>query len=334
MRFGTAYLCLGLLACSAQYTASATTPDASGNLAEEFQSDTAEKQFALGQLFKHGHNGTGIDLDKAEALFALAAASGHAPAEDEYGLILFQNGKERDALPWLEKAVARGEPRAQYLLGTALFNGMFIAQDWRRAYALMLRSTASGLDQARYTLAQMDQFIPLEERRRGAALAQQMETAQANAIARIPDAPGASYDPPGLTQPSILAAHTLSGNAPPPSPDEFEGHEETLFTGDDTNTEAPTYFLDVLETGSRPAQSEQGRWRIQLGAFRDKSRAPALRHKIHATATLPANSIYYFVSSGTLTRLLAGPFKSGTEAAAACRRLRTRGHTACLPIGP
>lgn len=341
MRFRIEYLCVALLACSAHPTVAAQAPDPSENLGEQLQPNMAEKQFASGQRYKHGHNGTNIDLDKAEALFGLAAASGYEPAEDEYGLILFQNGKERDALPWLEKAASRGEPRAQYLLGTALFNGASVPKDWPRAYALMLRSTASGLDQAGYTLAQMDQFIPLEERRHGATLAQQMETAQTDALSRFSDAPGASYDPPGIIQPPAPAALALSPIVPPADPDMAETPEEPPLPAvekplsvDKKRKAAPPYFTDETKPASAPSQSTQGRWRIQLGAFRDKGRAPALWQKIHAAGALHVDTVYYFVSSGNLTRLLAGPFKNSAEAGAACRRLQTRGHTACLPIAP
>ena len=31
-------------------------------------------------------------------------------------------------MPWIERAADRGDPRAQYVLGTALFNGDLIAR--------------------------------------------------------------------------------------------------------------------------------------------------------------------------------------------------------------
>ena len=61
--------------------------------------------------------------------------------------------------------------RAQYLLGIAHFNGDLVKKDWRRAYALLTLANSSGLPQARGALAQMDQYISIEDRRAAQPLA-------------------------------------------------------------------------------------------------------------------------------------------------------------------
>jgi len=38
-------------------------------------------------------------------------------------LMLFQDGRREEALPYVQAASTRGDPRAQYLLGVAHFNG-------------------------------------------------------------------------------------------------------------------------------------------------------------------------------------------------------------------
>ena len=58
--------------------------------------------------------------------------------------------------------------------GTALFNGDGVPEDRVRAYALVSRAAAQGLAPARTTLDEMNQLIPLEERQKGVALAQQL----------------------------------------------------------------------------------------------------------------------------------------------------------------
>ena len=65
------------------------------------------------------------------------AASPELPLGRLLRLALFQAGKKAEAAPWLEKSVARGEPRAQLVLGTMLFNGDGVPRDYPRAYALM-----------------------------------------------------------------------------------------------------------------------------------------------------------------------------------------------------
>ena len=56
-------------------------------------------------------------------------AQGHARAADTYGLILFQSGRREVALPYVEAAARRGDPRSQYLLGVAHFNGDLVAKE-------------------------------------------------------------------------------------------------------------------------------------------------------------------------------------------------------------
>jgi cell division septation protein DedD len=80
-------------------------------------------------------------------------------------------------MPMIRRSANRGDPRAQYVLATAMFNGDFAEKDWTTAYALMTRASATGLARASSSLAQMDKFIPLEQRQKGLALARDMELA-------------------------------------------------------------------------------------------------------------------------------------------------------------
>ncbi|GAA3249027.1 hypothetical protein GCM10020258_02780 [Sphingomonas yabuuchiae] len=132
----------------------------------------ADAQFNLAQAYKLGR-GVPLDPTLAESWFRKAAVQGHIQATDNYGLALFQSGKKADAAPWLEKSVAHGEPRAQLVLGTMLFNGDGVPRDYSRAYALMTLASQAGLQAASQTLAQMDQYITPPDRQHGVELAQQ-----------------------------------------------------------------------------------------------------------------------------------------------------------------
>ncbi|MGN7999785.1 SPOR domain-containing protein [Sphingomonas sp. 22176] len=172
----------------------------------------ADAQYNVGQIYKLGR-GVPVDMVEAEKWYRLAALQGHDLGEANYGMMLFENGKREAAVPWLERAVAHGEPRAQYLLGVMLFNGDGVARNWVRAYALMLRASAGGLDAATRTLAQMDQNIPAADREQAQALAQRYAKEEHAAATPVPKSA-----PPRKTAP-IAVAHAAKpavATAPPP----------------------------------------------------------------------------------------------------------------------
>lgn len=165
----------------------------------------ADAQYNIGQIYKLGR-GVPADMVEAEKWYRLAALQGHDLGEANYGMMLFENGKREDAVPWLERAVSQGEPRAQYLLGVMLFNGDGIAKNWVRAYALMLRASSGGLDAATRTLGQMDQYIPLADRQAGRTLAQryanEVRTAATPVAVSTPARHGPAAATPAASRPS------------------------------------------------------------------------------------------------------------------------------------
>jgi hypothetical protein len=269
-----------------------------------------DAQFDLAQAYKLGR-GVPVDLVQAEQWYGKAALQGHEQAEANYGLALFQNGKRGDAVPWLEKAVARGEPRAELVLGTMLFNGDAVKKDWVRAYALLIRSSSAGLPQAGKTLAQMDQYIPMDARQQGLALAKQYEASQAHAA----DQPEVT----GLAQAGIRPADLPGSQVAANSPER----------GAALKPEPPRQIA-ALRPASSPTRAEQsprivdGGWRVQLGAFGDPNNAHRLWSQVGAR--FPGRQPY-FVKAGALTRLLVGPFASSTEAGRACGTVKP-----CVPV--
>jgi cell division septation protein DedD len=144
---------------------------------------SADAAYNLGQAYKLGR-GVPADLAAAQRFCEQAARTGHLEAQTSLGLLLFQNNNRTAALRWLKQASDAGEPRAMLVYGTALFNGDGVPEDRVRAYALVSRSAAQGLAPARTTLGEMDQVIPLAERQKGVALAQQLASAPASPAAR------------------------------------------------------------------------------------------------------------------------------------------------------
>ncbi|MGV2495394.1 SPOR domain-containing protein [Pelagerythrobacter aerophilus] len=133
-----------------------------------------DAQFNMAQAYRLGR-GVERDLKQAEIFYAKAAAQGHIKAADNYGLMLFQAGRQEEAMPYVIAASDRGDPRAQYLLGIAHFNGDMVEKDWVRAYALLTLANSAGLPQASPAIQQMDSYIPLDERQEAQVLAQQLK---------------------------------------------------------------------------------------------------------------------------------------------------------------
>lgn len=274
----------------------------------------ADAQFNLGQAYKLGR-GVNADLGQAADWFRRAAAQGHLQAEDNLGLVLYELNRKAESLPFLERSAARGEPRAQYVLGAELFNGENTARDLPRAYALMKRASDAGLQRASAALVQMDAAIPLETRQQGLAMAAAMEASEAQAritamtggnapvptvprqtnvrTANLPvSTPGISYTPPPI------GADPAASPAPAP---------------------APVHATPAPAAAVAPARAANGNWRIQLGAFSTRANATSLWNRL-APRLHGASATY--VSAGNIVRLQAGPYASRAAAEAACATIR------------
>jgi len=162
------------------------------NLAEKGDADAA---FNLGQAYRLGR-GVPADSGQAKKWFETAANKGHVDAEVSLGLLLFDNGDRPTAMRWLKKAADQGEPRALLVVGTALFNGDGLKQDPTLGYAFVSRAAAQGLAPAKTTLAEMDKILPLEERRKGVAMAIDLAKAPAPAAPKRKAATKAKPTPP------------------------------------------------------------------------------------------------------------------------------------------
>ena len=181
----------------------------------------ADAQYNLGQAYRLGR-GVPQDMKKAEELYAKAAAAGHPLAADNYGLLLFQQGRRAEAMPYLRDAVNRGDPRAQYLMGIAHVNGDLVEKDWVRAYALLTLANAQNLPQSAQAIGEMDGYIPLAQRQEAAALATRLQAeadatrAQQLAAADLAQGKGSATVPKGAStaHKDAQAAHNGKQEAP------------------------------------------------------------------------------------------------------------------------
>ena len=136
-------------------------------LAEKGDADAA---FNLGQAYRLGR-GVPINLAAAQTWLERAARKGHIDAQTTLGLMLFQTGNRVAGLRWLGQAAERGDARAMLVYGTALFNGDSLPRDPILGYAFVSRAAAQGLAPAKTTLAELDQILPLEDRKKAVTLA-------------------------------------------------------------------------------------------------------------------------------------------------------------------
>jgi TPR repeat protein len=219
-----------------------------------------------------------VDLAAAQSWLSKAARAGHLDAQTTLGLLLFDSGSRDAALQWLKKAAERGEARAMLVYGTALFNGDGVPRDPVMAYAYVSRSAAQGLEPAKTTLADMDNILPVDVRKKGVAIA-------------------------------------LS---------KARGKPAT------TSKTARKKPVDTAAKAEPAASVESGSWRIQLGAFSQRSSAEGLYRKLAASAPVAGHPAVY-TKAGSVIRLQVGGFASKAAAASACASLTAKGH-ACFPV--
>jgi TPR repeat protein len=246
----------------------------------------ADAAFTLGQAYRLGR-GVPTNLAAAATWFGRAAAKGHLDAQTTLGLMLFENGDRTGGIRWLRQAADKGDPRALLVYGTALFNGDGVKKDPILGYAYVSRAAAQGLAPAQATLEQLDQILPVEMRKKALAIA----------MAKAKAAPAPSSKPVRQAPKPVEAA-------------------------------IPKKPAAIAAAPSAPAAAPPtgGGWRIQLGAFSQRSSAEALFRKLSGSLSgkQPA-----YVAAGAVTRLQVGPYPSRAAASAACAALHGQ---PCFPV--
>lgn len=279
------------------------------------EAGNADAQFNLGQAYRLGR-GVTQDLRLAEQWFERAARQRHEQAGTNLGLLLFQNGRAREAMPWIQAAALRGDPRAQYVFGTALFNGDVVRRDLPRAYAMMSAAAAQNFPQADAQLREMDRHMTQPDRDRGRALALEM---------------GGQVPAPAQARPERPERPRVA-EAQPPAPRPRAGVSDPVPEGQARSPRQQAPAPRAPADRPRPAASTGG-WRVQLGAFSSEANARRqwglVRRQVGALASLQP----FYVRAGSLTRLRAGPLADRTAADRLCAAVRSAGQ-GCMPVNP
>lgn len=295
----------------------------------------ADALFNLAQAYRLGR-GVPANINRARELYAEAAQKGHVKAADNYGLLLFQQGEQANAMPLIKDAAERGDPRAQYVLGLAHFNADYAQKDWVRAYALLTLANGAGLPQAAKALQQMDQYVPMGERQAAQSLARDLEGKAAQrrsaelaaldlgapaaaSIAPAASAPVRTTPTPAQPRPAFVerAPRAVAASSPAPAA-----------------RPVPAVMTNPAPAPARAVQSSTrtGNWRVQLGAFGVRGNADRLWSKLQSNPALSGTS-KSLVPGGSVTRLQAVGFYSRAEAQRACDSLKRQGQ-GCLVKQP
>lgn len=299
----------------------------------------ADALFNLAQAYRLGR-GVEADSARARALYAEAAAKGHLKAADNYGLLLFQEGEQEKAMPLVRAAAERGDPRAQYVLGLAHFNGDYAARDWVRAYALMTLANGAGLPQAAGALGQMDQYIPMNQRQQAQSLARRLdEESESRRTSALASADLAIRPAMPEPRPAVRAVANATPTptpapvaAPAPAPAPVPAVARVVTPAPQPALQpAPQPGLAATRMTAAAPAAGGGSWRVQLGAFGVPANADRLWGQLAGNPAL-AGTRKALVTGGRITRLQAVGFASKAEAERACGALQKQGQ-ACLVAG-
>ena len=87
---------------------------------------------------------------RSAALLKQAAEGGHASAQADYGLLVYQGAgaarSETEAAKWFEKSARGGDVEGQFLYAFTLAKGEGVTQNFEEAYYWLLKSGQSSVD--------------------------------------------------------------------------------------------------------------------------------------------------------------------------------------------
>jgi len=312
-------------AAIAAVAAAATSPDIRA-LQARAQTGDADAEFALGEAYRAGR---GVEPDPEDAImwYRRAAALGHVRASEELGFALFAHGDRHEAMPYIEKAAARGEARAFYLLGTAHFNGDYATRDWPLAYAQTMRAAAAGLPAAQRNLELMGHYLLPADRAKAdqilATLPPLRKSVQQDAAS-----PTTTATPKPTPAAMQIADASMSPKAAKSAKSQKPPKAVTAAPAPDVAPSSP-----LVGASSSAVAATDGAWKVQLGAFGSADRARDRWKSMTAKVKRLARYDQRIVDAGSIQRLQAAGIADKSDATALCKDVRAAGGD-CLVIAP
>jgi uncharacterized protein len=122
-------------------------------IAQDFASkDDVRAMMMLGRMLQKGL-GVEVDLTQAQYWFSKAANKGNADAQLALGLLLFEDQKLAEGLPYLDSAAQAGNMTAQYNLGL-YYSGIYNTEaNWVSAATWFQKAADQGMADAQYNFA-------------------------------------------------------------------------------------------------------------------------------------------------------------------------------------
>jgi len=316
-----------------------------------------DAMFNIGQAHKLGR-AVPRDAAVAREWYRKAALKGHRPAQANLGILLFQNGEKSEAMTWLKQAADADEMRAQYVYGIANWNGDSVPRSLTLAYAYLARAAAQGLPEATTALDKLTQVIAPVERANGWAIATSLGGGRGipaalaaldprrSAMGQGAQAQAPVPQTPSVSPATIPAARQVAAPKPAPPPAAKPAPAPPVATAQATGSPAmalqssgrlpaakPAAAATLAEIAPPPQKPRATpAWRVQLGAFSQRSLAEAAWADMKKRKTdAVAGAKPFFEPSGSVTRLQLGPYSSQQAARDACDRMSTTG-LACFVI--
>ena len=308
-----------------------------------------DAMFNMGQAYKLGR-GVAADPATARDYYRKAAAKGHLPAQANLGITLFQAGDKVEAIRWLRQAADRGDARAQYVLGFAVYYGDGVLRAPGLGYGYLLRSAALGLPQAQTALGSVEPALGASDRAIGETVAASLAATKAlppglgvnasprPAVAATPLSPlptlpttSAARPAPGMTAPPVIAkpgvvatpAAAGSGWVAPGVAAPAAGTPPLVHA-----TPPVAAVAAPVTVAAAPPTLSPG-WRVQLGAYAARSKADEAWVALRGAVDAGMKPI--FAGDGGVTRLQIGPYPTHDAAKAACAKLSEAGK-ACFVV--
>jgi cell division septation protein DedD len=248
---------------------------------------------------------------------------------------------------WIRKAADRGDPRAEFVLATAFFNGDGVEKDVPRAYALMSHASAQGLIAASTSLAEMENVVPESDRQQGMKFARELlrrDAERASTSARrstgAQTAGSTNQGMPRRPAPQVANNSPAQAGATKSSasPTSKVTPAKPVLPPNKPAVVASATPPQRTVSGTKPANTStlftaQGRWRVQLGAYGSldvaKGQWATLSKKIGLLAGLSPS----YEPFGAFTRLRVNSLADRPAAEKLCAAAKAAGQ-ACFPVAP
>lgn len=296
--------------------------------------------FNLAQIHRLGR-GVPINQSVAEGYYAKAAAAGHTTAQANLATIYFFNtngnaARRAEAVRLWQQAGAAGDASSQYMLGVLHYNGEAVERDMVTAYAWILLAVDGGHDDALQAeaiiSADLDATARIEARRKSFGL--------------LNSTADAYLDPTSAGAPPAVGSTAKAQPDTPDTPDMQEttvheaAPEAALAAVLSQNSETSETAATSADTKNGDFRSLDGRWRVQLGSFREAENALNHRARIEQAVGSHLAGLWWDMTrldlgadKGVYFRLLIGPLRDRTGAGTFCDDLKARGFD-CFVVSP